>query len=180
MPIGKRINKNKIKGDKGELLTQKFFNLKPTSGSGAGAYDKLDSKNDYLRVETKTTEKSEYVVDFDKFITWGLQAAQDRKQFFLHIIQEYDGSLDLESSVVACRRSLLIALSSPQDRQHWDQVHRYYPGKRVPVNFTMTLPYVTDRSEIVERVVEYHSEVLDSSFVTVRAPYFKKLLENNE
>ena len=106
MPIGKSRNLNREKGDKGERLTQEKFKLIPTSGSGCGAFDKSDSKNDWLRVETKVTNKLYYSLDIEKFHKWRFQAAKDRKQFFMHIIHENeDKSLDWDSSLVVVDRN---------------------------------------------------------------------------
>lgn len=102
MPIGKSINKNKKLGDEGELVTQEHFGLVPTSGSGCGRFDKQDSKNDWLRVETKATGKDHYVLNFKKFTLWRQQAAKDRKQFFLHLIPKVNGKLSWRDSVVIC------------------------------------------------------------------------------
>ena len=78
-----------------------MFELAPTSSSGSGRYDKLDSKNDHLRVETKVTGADHYVLKLEDWQYWRGQAAKDRKTFFLHLIHENeDESLDEENSRV--------------------------------------------------------------------------------
>lgn len=180
MPIGKRTNKNREKGDRGEDLTREKFGLAPTSGSGCGSFDKLDCKNDWLRVEVKVTEKDHYTVNFSKFELWRLHAANDRKQMFLHIIPERGKKLVWEESLVACSRSLLVALSDSRDRSRWDQTHRYCE-ENAKVELIGWAPeysalFIDDPRELIR---EFHSELVDSSFVVVRAPYFKQLLDKD-
>lgn len=85
-----------------EFLTQKEFNLKPTSGSGRG-YDKLDAKDNFFRVDTKSQDISKYKsygINFGEFKDMRLQATKDRKQFFLHVVPYDDKGLKPEDSFV--------------------------------------------------------------------------------
>lgn len=110
MPL-KRKDQNNRKGIKGENLTQKMFRLKPTANSGAGAYDKGDSKDDWIIAETKVTKYPFYTVNKRDFTNWRLAASKANKQFFLHLIhEEEDKSLKGENSVVVVTESFLKAL----------------------------------------------------------------------
>lgn len=86
--------------EQGEVMTQRLFNLKPTSGSGRGFHDKQDSKDDNWLAETKTTAKGAYSINFDKYDTWRLNAAKVGKNIMLHIIPIIDDKLREDKSLV--------------------------------------------------------------------------------
>ncbi len=170
MPIGKRTNKNKELGDAGEALTRKYFNLQATSGSGAGAYDKLDCKNDWVRVETKTTATESYSLNLQKFHGWRLQAAQDRKAFFMHIIPKVDGKLVWEDSFVVCTASMYLSLK--------DDSTQY--AKEVKGNYKLVFKdLLASRNWSTYNYVWCLIPEDGARLVVVRAPYFKQLLDKD-
>lgn len=82
-----------------ESLSHKMFKLTATSGSGRG-YDKLDGKNSFFRVETKSTSKPSWTLKFSEFQKWRLLAAKDRKNFFMHIVPVVNEEIRPDLSMV--------------------------------------------------------------------------------
>lgn len=181
MPIGKSTNKNKEKGDRGEALTQKMFGLAPTSGSGCGRFDKQDSKNEWLRVETKTTEKDHYVLNLKKWELWRQQAAKARSQFFLHLIPEETWGLDWDASLVVITDSYAKALGA-YDTSGIANTQEWINGKSVKINFLsgryLNLAISERESFDFTPITFYDGEGLN--LVSLPAPYFKELLEKAE
>lgn len=180
MPVGKSRNLNREKGEAGERLAQEMFGLAPTSGSGCGRFDKQDSKNDFLRVETKTTNKDHYVLKLKDWERWRQQAAKARSQFFLHLIPEEDWGLDWDSSLVVVNNTYAKALGAYNVAdlaygQEWIQ------GKSVKIRFEegcyINLPVSERESRDFTPITFYDGE--DLNLVSLPAPYFKELLEKD-
>ena len=192
MPVGKSRNLNKEKGEAGERLTQKMFGLAPTSGSGCGRFDKQDSKNDFLRVETKTTGKDHYVLKLSDWKRWRQQAAKARSQFFLHLIHENtDGSLDEVNSRVVISYKYWEALKP----ETWiDEDAKLYKGLEL-CNVAWGQEWLKEGAKSVKIEIPEESTFLSGGIVwqdaccytgenidlvSLPAPYFKELLEKDE
>lgn len=178
MPVGKSRNLNKEKGEAGEALTQKMFGLAPTSGSGCGRFDKQDSKNDFLRVETKTTEKDHYVLNLKKWELWRQQAAKARAQFFLHLIPEYSGVLNWEESLVVITETYFMALEPDTEKLAWshDFIEKSHQIKfGVLKQLEHVHSSIPDPLEEIDRLTTPSG----SGLIVLRAPYFKELLEKD-
>lgn len=182
----KRITKltNQDKGNAGENLTKKMFNLSGTGGSGVGAYDKLDCKNEWIKAETKCTGRPYYNLSIEKFEKWRLQAAEDRRQFFLHLIPETDGKLSWEQSLVVITEAYFMALAPDLPGiAHRDvfveKSHRIKFDDYDPVE----LP--SKYEELMGGAITFNSidrltTPTGSGLIVLRAPYFKELLEKDE
>lgn len=181
MPIGKSRNLNREKGEAGERLTQEMFGLAPTSGSGCGRFDKQDSKNDFLRVETKTTSKDHYVLKLKDWERWRQQAAKARSQFFLHLIPEEDWGLDWDSSLVVVNDAYAKALGA-YDIAGMANTQEWIQGKSVKIKFLgsryLNLAISERESFDFTPITFYDGEGLN--LVSLPAPYFKELLEESE
>lgn len=181
MPIGKSRNLNREKGEAGERLTQEMFGLAPTSGSGCGRFDKQDSKNDFLRVETKTTSKDHYVLKLKDWERWRQQAAKARSQFFLHLIPEEDWGLDWDSSLVVVNDAYAKALGA-YDIAYMANTQKWIQGKTVKISFLdgryINLAISERESHDFTPVTFYDGE--DLNLVSLPAPYFKELLEKDD
>jgi hypothetical protein len=90
-----------------EDLTQKVFKLNPVSGSGRGPFGKGDAKDDYYQVDTKSTEKGSFSVKREDFRKYRLQAARERKTFFLHLIFCEDNKMTDDRYVIIHERDFL-------------------------------------------------------------------------
>lgn len=179
MPIGKSTNVNKKLGEEGEALTQLYFNLAPTSGSGCGRFDKQDSKNDFLRVETKATGKDHYTLSIEKFEGWRQQAARARSAFFLHLIPKIDGILSWEYSLVVITEAYFMALAPKTNRLAWshDFVEKSH---KIKFGVLWQLDHVfSDDSDLFEEI-ERLTTPTGSGLIVLRAPYFKELLEKED
>lgn len=93
-----------------EILTQKVFNLRPVSGSGRGPFGKGDGADENWQVDTKSTEKESFAVNFVKMKKYRLQAAKERKSFFLHIVPLEGGKIADDRYVTLHERDFLILL----------------------------------------------------------------------
>lgn len=179
--------KNRAKGNKGEALTQRMFDLAPTSSSGSGRYDKLDSKNDHLRVETKVTGADHYVLKLEDWQRWRGQAAKDRKTFFLHLIHENeDESLDEENSRVVIPEAYWDAIKPPEvemecigqdfevikgDPIAWGQEWIDLGAKSVKIDLSTPAYFMSGGVDWID-ICYYSGETV--SLVAVPATYFKE------
>lgn len=177
----KRITKltNQDKGSAGENLTKKMFNLSGTGGSGVGAYDKLDCKNQWIKAETKCTGRQFYTLSIEKFEKWRLQAAEDRRQFFLHLIPETNGKLNWEQSLVVITEAYFLALAPDTEKLAWS--HNFVEkSHQIKFGVLKQLEHVhssiPDPLEEIDRL----TTPTGSGLIVLRAPYFKELLEKDE
>lgn len=178
MPVGKSKNLNREKGEAGERLTQEMFGLAPTSGSGCGRFDKQDSKNDFLRAETKTTNKDHYVLNLKDWERWRQQAAKARSQFFLHLIHEKeDKSLDGENSWVVITDFYWKAIKL-QDYKYYAWSENWIcPGAR-SVKIKLKDEHITICAKCRFLDIDFYTgETV--SLVAVPAVHFKLLLEKD-
>jgi hypothetical protein len=83
-----------------EALTQQVFKLNPVSGSGRGPFGKGDATSEVWQVDTKSTEKGSFAVNFKEMKKYELQAAKERKDFFLHIVPHSNGKISNDRYVV--------------------------------------------------------------------------------
>ncbi len=171
---------NQERGNAGEELTQLMFNLQGTGGSGVGAYDKLDSKNRWIKAETKCTSKGYYQLSIEKFEKWRFQAAQDRRQFFLHLIPEVSGETSWEYSLVVISKGYFKSLA-PEDLDETHYLKYFEVNKSFKVEFGKLCPqkFWAVGEDIPETWTEGYWELATPSgnLVVLRAPYFKELLE---
>lgn len=180
----KRVTKltNQDKGNAGENLTKKMFNLSGTGGSGVGAYDKLDCKNQWIKSETKCTGRSFYQLSIEKFEKWRLQATEDRRQFFLHLIPENQGKLDWDQSLIVITEAYFIALTPDIEKLAYS--HEFV-NKSHKVEFG-TLQQLEYREHLQAALPSTLEEIerlttpTGSGLIVLRAPYFKELLEKDD
>lgn len=181
----KRMTKltNQDKGNAGENLTKKMFNLQGTGGSGVGAYDKLDCKNQWIKAETKCTGRPFYTLSIEKFEKWRLQAAEDRRQFFLHLIPETNGKLNWEQSLVVITEAYFMALApSDLDETHYFkyfEINKSYKIEFNKLNPLIVAPDIEGPWSTLEGYWKLTTPT-GSGLIVLRAPYFKELLEKED
>lgn len=177
----KRLRKltNQDKGNLGEDLTKKMFNLSGTGGSGVGAYDKLDCKNQWIKAETKCTSRGYYQLSVEKFEKWRFQAAEDRRQFFLHLIPESQGKLDWETSLVVITEAYFMALAPNTNRLAWS--HNFIEkSHKIKFGVLRQLDHVFSDDSTLFEEIERLTTPNGSGLIVLRAPYFKELLEKED
>lgn len=179
MPVGKSRNLNREKGEAGERLTQEMFGLAPTSGSGCGRFDKQDSKNDFLRVETKTTGADHYVLNLKKWELWRQQAAKARSQFFLHLIPEENGKLNWDQSLVVITEAYFMALAPDTVRLAWS--HNFIEkSHQIRFGVLQQLEHVHSNIPDPLEEIDRLTTPTGSGLIVLRAPYFKELLDKDD
>jgi hypothetical protein len=174
----KKINQeNKERGERGEALTREHFGLAPTSSSGSGRFDKLDSKNEWIRCETKTTSKPSYSLKIEDFKRWKSQCARDGKQFFLHLVPEINGEVSWEFSLVVISDSYGEALGAYEGdklcrSEHWNMAG----ATSINIGFDPDFYEIPEVKGFIP-IALYTGEGYE--LVALPAPYFKELLEKN-
>lgn len=105
--------------EQAERLTQRMFNLKPTSGSGRG-HDKGDAKSALFQAETKSCSSTAFSVNFQKLKGYRLNASKDRKLFFMHVVPVICDKIVEEESWIVCSARLFKSLLENQKEEDAD------------------------------------------------------------